>query len=156
METENTYKFCSDKTGSYSKENSAATASPKSINPADFKILLVDDESDLLEYFSFIIERVGYKVETASGGNEAFKKFEAGAYDMVITDIRMPQGDGVSLIKNIRNINKSTPVFCVTGFSEITSAQLLDLGANAVFEKPINREKVLNQIQQTFSTAKDS
>ena len=115
------------------------------------KILIVDDEPDILYYLSFIIEESGYQVETAEGGNEAFVKFESGSFDLLITDIRMPEGDGITLIKKIRAMNKKIPIFCVSGYSEISNTELLDLGVNAVFGKPFNREKILKKLHDSLS-----
>lgn len=115
------------------------------------KILIVDDEPDILDYLSFMIGQDGYQTETASGGIEGFNKFESNAFDLVITDIRMPEGDGITLIKEIRAINKSIPIFCVSGYSEISSTELLDLGVNAVFGKPFNREKILKKLHDSLS-----
>ena len=110
--------------------------------PQDFSILIVDDEPDLREILSFDFERIGYQVDTAAGGTEAFEKFKKRAFDLVITDIRMPLGDGLTLLKDIKILKKAIPVICITGFSEVTSATMLEQGASGVFEKPFDRKKL--------------
>jgi DNA-binding response OmpR family regulator len=98
-----------------------------------------------------MLEHSGYKVETATGGSEAFKKFQSGSYQMVITDLRMPAGDGISLLKNIRSIDSTTPVLCVTGFSEIPCSEIIQMGANAVLDKPLNTEIIINTIKENLN-----
>ena len=113
----------------------------KVAKPQDFNILIVDDEPDLREILSFDFERMGYRVDTAAGGIEALAKFKENRYDLIITDIRMPQGDGLSLLKNLKLL-VDVPVICITGFSELSISSILEMGALGVFEKPFDRKKL--------------
>jgi len=117
-------------------------SSTKKSKPQDFSILIVDDEPDLREILSFDFERIGYRVDTAAGGIEALAKFKEKAFDLVITDIRMPLGDGLTLLRDIKVLSQVTPVICITGFSEVSSTTMLEQGALGVFEKPFDRKKL--------------
>ena len=118
--------------------------------PKDFTILMVDDDSELLESFSEIFQLAGYQVETADGGLNAFEKFKLKSYDLIITDMRMPEGDGAFLVKNIRGQNKEVPVFCVTGYSHLTNAEMSAIGINMIFEKPCEIKQLLNSVSSTL------
>ena len=65
------------------------------------RLLIVDDEPDLREMLEFEFEMSGASVETAMNGRDALEKFKHQAFDLIISDIRMPGGDGVELIKNL-------------------------------------------------------
>ena len=80
------------------------------------KILLVDDESFVSEVLQEILNRLGHNVETASGGKEGLLMFDSQAYDLVITDIRMPDIDGHGVAKHIRRSERPyTPVIGISG-----------------------------------------
>ena len=68
----------------------------------------------------------------------------------MITDIRMPKGDGVGLLKGIKAINSNSPVICITGFSNIPSSSLLEQGALAVFEKPFDIQKLRKKVMEVL------
>ena len=81
------------------------------------KILAVDDEADLLEITEQFLKMRGYEPVTASGGHAAFDLWKKDDFDLVITDMRMPEGSGLDLIQAIRNTGSQVPVIIVTGFS---------------------------------------
>lgn len=120
------------------KDSTQSIGSNLKKNTSDFRVLIVDDEPDLLEMLAYDLESAGYKIETASGGNQALVKFKNNSYDLVITDIRMPDGDGLSLLKNVKAINADIPVLCITGFSDSSNQSIMNMGAFAVLEKPFD------------------
>lgn len=64
--------------------------------------------------------------------------------DIVISDVRMPNGDGISLLTKIRELNPAMPiVLLATGFADLTEPEALGMGANALIEKPIDRKRML-------------
>jgi CheY-like chemotaxis protein len=80
------------------------------------RILLVDDESFVSEVLQEILNRLGHHVETASGGEEGLVMFDSHAYDLVITDIRMPDIDGHGVAKHVRSSERPcTPVIGISG-----------------------------------------
>lgn len=113
-------------------------------------ILCVDDEEDILELFRDEFNDVGYKVLEARTGNQALDLFKKEKIDCLISDIRMPDGDGVTLIRNISTMKKGTPVFLVTGYSDYTSEDLSGLGINAVVFKPFDLYEVVQMVKRSL------
>jgi DNA-binding NtrC family response regulator len=99
-------------------------------------LLIVDDERDLREMISNWLELEGFEIHSAGGGTEAFALFERHRIDAVISDIRMPEGDGVELLKQIRRRHSGIPVVMISGFSDFTNEQLESFGADCVLTKP--------------------
>lgn len=114
-------------------------------------ILCVDDEADILELFRDEFEEAGFKVLEAPNGKEAFTIFNNNKIDCVVSDIRMPGGDGVELVRNIKGTGSNIPLFLVTGFSDYTSQELDGLGVCAVIFKPFDLEEVVQMVQSTIS-----
>jgi len=84
---------------------------------ADRKILIVDDEIDFLELMKVRLEANGYEVVTANNGKEALEKFRNDKPAAILLDIMMPEMDGLSVLKQIREQDAVLPVFIVTAFS---------------------------------------
>lgn len=79
-------------------------------------ILVIDDEKLILNMLKLALTQSGYEVELAINGKEGVKKFDNGCYDLVITDMRMPELDGSGVVKHIRNSQKRfTPVIGISG-----------------------------------------
>lgn len=114
-------------------------------------ILCVDDEIDILELFQDELEDNGFNVIKAGSGNEGIEAFKNNDIDCLISDIRMPNGDGVSLVKNIKEQGKDIPMFLVTGFSDYTSEELAGLGVNAVIFKPFDLEEVVLMVSKSLN-----
>ncbi len=112
------------------------------------RILIVDDEEDLRELFSQVVEFSGIATETASGGHEAFELTKAKNFDAVLSDIRMPEGDGAELLKNIKKEQPDLPVYIMSGYNDFTIDELLSLGAEKVYTKPFNYEEFLKDLKE--------
>ncbi|MCR9203286.1 MAG: response regulator [Halobacteriovoraceae bacterium] len=112
-------------------------------------ILCVDDEVDILELFRDEFVDGGFKVLEASNGADAFEIYKNNPVDCIVSDIRMPGGDGVSLVKNVKSDGAKIPIFLVTGFSDYTAEDLSGLGVNAVIFKPFDLEEVVEMISNT-------
>ncbi len=117
------------------------------------KILVVDDEEALREIIVDAIEPLGAKVYQASGGLEAIKIVHSNPVDLVISDIRMPLGSGVNLLKDIVALTVGRPkVILISGFADIEIADIYSLGADAFLSKPFNLDHLLMAVQRTFLT----
>lgn len=112
-------------------------------------ILCVDDEADILELFRDEFIELGFKVLEASNGTDAFDIFKENHVDCIVSDIRMPGGDGVSLVKKIKSEGATIPIFLVTGFSDYSTEDLTGLGVNAVVFKPFDLDEVVNMVKDT-------
>lgn len=107
-------------------------------------VLLVEDEPLLCEVMSAWLGRVAGKAFCAQNGREALRVLKGNRIDIVVSDVRMPVMDGIALLETI---NRSTPghppVILVTGYSDLTLREAYDRGAEALLEKPIDREALL-------------
>lgn len=113
------------------------------------RILLVDDEMDLLEVFKLELEANDFEVFTASNGLEALEMFEKHYYDVIITDICMPWMNGADLLKKLRQIaaTRKTYVFAISGHTLYSEKELKEWGASALIPKPFNFEQVIETIK---------
>jgi CheY-like chemotaxis protein len=79
------------------------------------RVLLVDDDTTLLELFSSILQSSGYEVDTAESGIEAIRKYRRTPSDIIITDRAMPQMDGEQMAEVIKTIHPDVPIILITG-----------------------------------------
>ena len=115
-------------------------------------ILIVDDEEDIRDALTMVLESAGYDVKVASNGNEAVELQREQPADLIITDIIMPQKDGVSTIKEIRQAFPGIRIIAISGGGGVqpveyvpeaitTTAYLAaakEAGADRVFTKPLS------------------
>lgn len=120
------------------------------------KILVVDDEPMIREILKECFEAAGFSVDEAINGREAFRMVQCHAYDCVLSDIRMPGGDGLELAQKISEMTNAKPkLFLVTGFSELSAERIREWGVLAVFDKPFDLRHVLRFIMDaTYSSLK--
>ena len=115
----------------------------------EFNLLIVDDEEGIRESLTCHFEIDGFNIFTASGGIEALEVVKLHPIDFVISDVRMPEGDGIMLLKEIRKRNLEVPVVVmVTGFAELTPEEAKELGALDLLSKPFDVGKLESYIQQ--------
>jgi len=108
------------------------------------RILLVDDEAPLLMTLSANLELEGFEVVEASNGEEALAEVRQGAFDLVLSDIRMPGMNGVELFRKIKEVAPDVPVVLMTGFAlEGLVDDALREGAYTVLSKPCPVDQVL-------------
>lgn len=117
------------------------------------KILIVDDETDLRETIRFELEMNGASVVEASGGHEAFKISQEQSFDLVLSDVRMPAGDGVELLQNLMAVDFRRPVvMLITGFSDLPPEQAYQMGASAFLSKPFDPERLIDIMASALQT----
>lgn len=117
--------------------------------PKDVTVLVVEDEPVLCEIMGAWLERLVGRVLLANNGAEALEVLAANHVDLVVTDIRMPVMDGVTLLKNIKASQKPhTHVILTTGFSDLEVRDAYDLGAEAILEKPMDRDEFLDIVKR--------
>lgn len=116
-------------------------------------VLVVDDEEMLTELVKMRIEleREDLNILTASNGHDAFNIVQSQKVDFVLSDIRMPDGDGVKLLENIKQYNPKIPVVClVTGYAEVEIETLKKKGAIDVLSKPINFVLLMKYLRENL------
>ena len=114
------------------------------------KILVVDDEDIVLSLVRDALEDGGYLIELANSGTAALDKAQHEYFDFILTDIRMPEYDGIELVKKIRELNPSIGVIFMTGYANLNSAKdAIKEGAFDYIMKPFE----LNEIRQAVRNA---
>jgi len=107
------------------------------------KILIVDDEPEILQTLSRILRRKGYEAYTAQCGEEACKAMEETVFDLVISDLAMENINGLELLKIIRSTDSTTPFIIITGVGTIeTAVEAIKLGAFHYITKPFNNHEL--------------
>ena len=120
--------------------------------PNETTILVVDDDDLLRGAIAADFKRKGFQVFEAPNGTDAFKIARENKIDIILSDVRMPNGDGIELLKNIKEHNNELPVVMfVTGFADMTLEEAYDLGADAVFSKPFNRKALFATVLRAVS-----
>ncbi|GMO22328.1 MAG: hypothetical protein Pg6A_09600 [Termitinemataceae bacterium] len=115
----------------------------------NFKILVVDDEKNIREGLAESLEMEGYDVVTASDGESAYKRYQRGDIDLVITDLRMPGMSGEDLLKKVKSETPGVAVIVLTGHGTVRDAvQAMKDGAWDFLTKPIQDLDRLNIIVQ--------
>lgn len=113
------------------------------------KLLIVDDEHFLREIFSDYLNLKGFEVDTAKSGLEALEKIAVTEYELVITDLNMPQMNGIELLKRLRQNHNLIPVIIITGYPSIdTAINAIKQGATDYLIKPINLEEILIKVKR--------
>jgi two-component system, OmpR family, alkaline phosphatase synthesis response regulator PhoP len=113
------------------------------------KILLVDDERDIVEFLQYNLEQKGYEVIVGYDGLEALKKLSENP-DLIILDIMMPHLDGYDVYKKVRENEKfkNIPIIFLTAKSgEVDEIKALELGASDYVQKPISPKKLLARVK---------
>jgi two-component system response regulator PilR (NtrC family) len=115
------------------------------------RIMVVDDEENIREVLSNYLETLGYEVLTASDGADALTKFEVGAFDLIISDLLMPNIDGLELLRKVREKDRDVVFLMITGYPSIeTAVEAIKKGAYDYITKPFHMEDVKIRIERSF------
>lgn len=114
------------------------------MNLEDASVLLVEDEPLLCEAMTAWLGRVAGRAACAEHGKKALRLLHTDRFDVVVSDVRMPVMDGIELLATINRLKPGKPpVILVTGFSDLTVREAYDYGAEAMLEKPVDRQELL-------------
>ena len=117
------------------------------------KILVVDDDENIRNTMKTILEDEGYIVDLAATGSEAIQKTEKTAYNVALLDIRLPDMEGVELLKLMKDTVPRTRKIMVTGYPSMQNAiAALNKNADAYLVKPVNVEKLLNTVKEQLQS----
>ncbi|MDZ4083966.1 MAG: response regulator [Bdellovibrionales bacterium] len=117
-------------------------------------VLVVDDEDELREIFVDEFRAIGAKVFEARQGVEALEILRREKIDVVLSDVRMPGGDGISLVRNIDKEIRPKPIlFLCSGFSEHSYDEVRALGVIDVFGKPFEWNKIVSAIEAALKSS---
>jgi response regulator RpfG family c-di-GMP phosphodiesterase len=121
----------------------------------ELTILVVDDEDYIRDSVQIILETEEYKVLTARNGVEALKILETTYVDIVLSDIKMPEMDGVTLLKKIKEKYKNIEVLLITGYPSLdTAVESVKIGANDYITKPFKIDDLINKIKKAYESKK--
>jgi CheY-like chemotaxis protein len=102
------------------------------------KILLVDDNAQGVAARKTVLEELGYRVTTATSGEEALELFGRQKFDLVVTDYKMPRLDGLELIAHLRKRTPEMPIILVSGYVDTLGLSEASTSADAVIQKSAN------------------
>ena len=113
------------------------------------RILIVDDDDTIRSTMKAILEDEGYEVDLASSGKEGVEKSKEASYNIALLDIRLPDMEGVQLLKLMKPAVPRTRKIMVTGYPSTQNAiEALNKNADAYLIKPVDIEKLLNTIKE--------
>lgn len=119
-------------------------------------ILVVDDEPEVREIVLTILRLAGYEVAGAEHGGEALRELEQRSYDVVITDLLMPDKDGVETIREVRKRFPQLRIIAMSGGGHVAKESYLKMaqvfGANALLAKPFSRDELLRTVATVLAT----
>ena len=117
-------------------------------------ILAVDDEESILDLLKFNIEKEGYSVETATNGEDGFKKAMELKPDVIILDVMLPKQDGLTVCRRLRQENVNTPIIMLSARSEEIDKILgLEIGADDYMTKPFSTRELTARIKANLRKA---
>ena len=115
------------------------------------KVLLVDEEDTILDAYSFLLRKEGYRVLTAYNGGKAIEKLCQQKFDLAITDFATKSGNGHTVLEEIREMFPLMPVIVLTDkLSPIVKQFAFSMGAYALIEKPCSCEMLISCIRRSL------
>ncbi|TAL01224.1 MAG: response regulator [Rhodospirillaceae bacterium] len=118
-------------------------------------ILLVEDSHEVSLTVQEILSAAGHTVATAENGTQALARLKTGSFDLIISDIWMPEMDGIALLKAVRGAGNAIPVIVISGGAPnapltYTAPLASTFGANEVLYKPFENRELLNAINRAL------
>ena len=116
------------------------------------RILVIDDDEIMNGMIVQLLSEAGHDVEGVQDGNSGLKMFESKPFDLIVTDIVMPEKEGIETIISIRNKSKNIPIIAISGGEKLSPDQYLQMaqhfGADYTFQKPFDRERFLAAVRE--------
>lgn len=117
----------------------------------DFKVLIVDDETDFLEMTINRMKKKKIRCEGAESGEKAIEKIGKGDFDVVLLDVKMPGMDGIETLRQIKQIKPLVEVVMLTGHASVESGiDGMKLGAFDYLMKPVELDSLLEKLQDAY------
>lgn len=112
-------------------------------------VLIVEDDITFSLMLTTWLGRKGFEVKALSSVSDAKRQIESISYDLILSDLRLPDGDGIDLLKWVKEKHNSLPLIMMTSYAEIqTAVQAIKLGASDYIAKPLNPEELLGKIRE--------
>lgn len=113
-------------------------------------ILVIDDDEDYLEYLTVLLTRAGCAAHARRHGRKLVEVLGAQPFHAVVTDLYMPDVDGIEVLLAIRRLVPALPVICITGSSGPSNRAMAALGADAVLSKPVDAAVLLGALRRVL------
>src|SRR5229473_2762260 len=124
------------------------------------RILVVDDEANIRNALAKLLAKLGHSVESSGSAQEALQLLQPGRYRVVLTDLKMPGADGLSLLRQIKAVDRSVEVIVMTAYGTVdTAVEAMREGAYDYIEKPINQERLpilIDRVLERQALAEDN
>ena len=116
------------------------------------KVLIIDDDENIREYVKCMLEDEGFEVFVADNGRTGIDIFTRESIDLIITDLIMPEKEGIETIQDIRKIDKNCGIIAMSGVSNKDSYLSISslLGAHAILHKPFKPQELMSVINEIF------
>lgn len=119
------------------------------------RVLVIDDDTIMNDMVVQLLSQSGYEVEGASDGMAGLKLIETTQFDLIVTDIIMPEKEGLETIVAIRKKNKTIPIIAISGGGKLGPDQYLHMakqfGADYAFQKPFKNAQFLTAVRECLS-----
>lgn len=116
------------------------------------RILIIDDETNILLMLKKMLERSGYEIDLASNGEEGLRLFRNTPSDLVITDIIMPEKEGLETIREMRKMQPEMKIIAMSGGGKISADNYLEtakiFGASRIIEKPFTQQAMVSTVKE--------
>jgi DNA-binding NtrC family response regulator len=119
------------------------------------RVLLADDDASLRRVVEFTLSEAGYAVDTATSGRSALRSLEQRAYEAVVTDLKMPDADGLAVLATARRLHPATPVILMTAYATVeTAVEAMRRGAYDYVTKPFDRSELRAVVARALESSR--
>jgi DNA-binding response OmpR family regulator len=116
------------------------------------RILIIDDEPYILMMLKKMMERAGYEVELAENGMRGLELFREEAFNLVISDIIMPEKEGLGIIREMKQDRPELKIIAISGGGRVSADDYLNtaklFGADRIFQKPFKQEEIVGAVRE--------
>ena len=118
------------------------------------RILIIDDDATICLMLQGLLKRKGFDTDAVFSAGEAIKKLENNSFDLVLSDFRLPDFDGLELLQKIKSLHPIVPVIIMTSYADIrTAVNAIKMGAFEYVTKPLNPDEILLLINSALDKA---
>jgi len=119
------------------------------------KICLIEDEAMIRETLNRILQKLGHEVVTCSDGAQGLIEITKNSYDIVLTDIIMPEVEGIEILQTVKKVSPTTKVIAMSGGGRVGNTDFLEiassLGADAIIYKPVTKTDFMEALNKCLS-----